>query len=148
MHVTAGCMAVVSGKVIHVTKCVPTELSIKHGEESYNQVERNNETYFLNPRTHILLKNGMQVNCNPMILSYYNVGFSWYQISSKPVYVVPPTIINPQTEKTWQYNDPVDFGNSGIYTTIDLGNLSGKYHLDLWFTISIFILICFYKNGF
>ena len=47
MHETPGYMAVVSGEVIHVMKCVPTELTIKHGEECYNQlqVERKNETY-------------------------------------------------------------------------------------------------------
>ena len=66
MRKTPGYMAVVSGEAIHVMKCLPTEVTIKHGDKCYNlrQVERNNETYFLTPRTHILLKKGTQVTGN------------------------------------------------------------------------------------
>ena len=66
-----------------------------------------------------------------MIPSYYKVGSSWYQISPKPVLAVPPTVINPQTEITWQYKDPVDLANSGIYTTKDLENLRDHINFPL-----------------
>ena len=70
-----GYMAVVSGEVIHLMKCVATEVKIKNGTECYAQlqVERNNETMFLTPRTRILLKRGVQVNCNHLLPSYYKV---------------------------------------------------------------------------
>lgn len=133
MKETPGYTSVVSGEVIHVMKCVPVEVQVMHGEECYTQLQVSwkNSTYFLTPRTHILLKRGTQVTCNPMIPSYYKVGSSWYPISPKPVLAVPPMVINPQTELTWQYKDPVDLANSGIYSSKDLENLRDHINFPL-----------------
>ena len=61
-----GYMSITAGEVVHIVKCLPVDVSIEHGEGCYNQlqVSRNNETWFMTPRTHILLKGGVQVPCS------------------------------------------------------------------------------------
>lgn len=55
-----GYMAILSGEVVHITKCTPVEVKVQHSKECYQQlpVLKENDTYFLAPRTHILLKTG------------------------------------------------------------------------------------------
>ena len=71
-----GYMAVVGGEVVHIIKCVPVEVTVQHGKNCYAelQVSRNNVTYFLTPRTHILKLKGTQVACSALIPAYYRVG--------------------------------------------------------------------------
>jgi len=60
-----GYMAVISEEVVHIIKCTPVEIKVRHIKECYQQlpVLKGNETYFLAPRTHILFKTGTQITC-------------------------------------------------------------------------------------
>ena len=57
-----GYMAVVAGEVVHIVKCVPVEIKMKHGDTCFAelQVTRNNQTFFLTPRTHVLKTRGTE----------------------------------------------------------------------------------------
>ena len=59
-----GYMAVVAGEVVHIVKCIPVEVIVEHGDYCYTelQVSRENKTYFLTPRTHILKRKGTQIS--------------------------------------------------------------------------------------
>ena len=61
-----GYMAVVAGEVVHIVKCVPAEIKMDHGKSCYAelQITRNNKTYFLTPRTHILKTHA--TDCYPL----------------------------------------------------------------------------------
>lgn len=71
-----GYMAAIAGEVVHIVKCLPVEVTIEHGDYCYAelQVSRNNATYFMSPRTHVLKKWGTQITCNALIPAYYLVG--------------------------------------------------------------------------
>ena len=85
----------------------------------------------MTPKTHILLKRGVQVSCNSLIPSYYKVGSKSFQVSPKPLEAIPPLLINPNTELTWQYKDASDLANSGIYSDHDLAQLSDHINFPL-----------------
>ena len=74
-----GYMAVVAGEVVHIIKSIPVEIKMEHGESCYAELQatRNNKTYFLTPRTHILKTQGTQIPCNRMLPSRYYVGKKW-----------------------------------------------------------------------
>jgi len=120
-----GYMAVISGVVVHIIKCTPVEVKIRHEKECYQQlpVLRESETYFLVPRTHILFKTETQITCNRVIPSMYFLHDGWYKIAPIPEMSIPPLTMTPMTKPTWHYNDPGSLAASGIYSDNDLENL-------------------------
>lgn len=120
-----GYMALLAGEVIHIVKCVPVDVKLMQTSECYNQlpVMRNNQTYFLTPQTHILLKQGTQTTCNPLAPTMYLLENSWYKLVPRPVETLPPITMKPLTKPTWKYISPGSLATSGIYTENDLENL-------------------------
>lgn len=123
-----GYMAVVAGEVVHIVKCIPVEVKIEHAETCYAelQVTRNNKTYYLTPRTHILKGRGTQIPCNALLPSYYLLGESWYKILPRPTETLAPITIQPMTKPTWKYINPAELATSGIYTEKDLEELKDR----------------------
>lgn len=120
-----GYMALLAGEVIHIVKCVPVEVKLTQTQECYEQlpVIRNNQTFFLTPQTHILLRQGTQITCNSFAPPMYLLGDAWYKLMPKPVETVAPTIMKPQTKPTWKYISPGALATSGIYSQSDLEDL-------------------------
>lgn len=123
-----GYMAVVAGEVVHIIKCLPVEVALEHGDYCYSelQVTRNNETYFLSPRTHILKTKGNQINCNALIPAYYLIGETWLKIMPRPIEAKDPTVMKPMTKTTWKYVNPEHLATSGIYTEKDIKDLRDR----------------------
>ena len=90
-----GYMAMVAGEVMHIIKCIPVEIKIKHSTECYIelQVTYNNNTYFLTPKTHILKKRGTVVDCNQVLSSQYLIDQTWYKLIHHPIEVEEPLIL-------------------------------------------------------
>ena len=120
-----GYMAVVAGEVVHIVKCIPTEIKIRKTKECYLQlpITRGNQSLILSSRTHIIMKGGVQVDCNPIIPLMYRLDESWYRLTPAPIEAMFPTIMNPMTKPTWKYVQPGSLATSGIYTEEDLNNL-------------------------
>ncbi|XP_070529907.1 uncharacterized protein [Cardiocondyla obscurior] len=120
-----GYMAVISGEVVHIIKCTPVDVKIQHIKECYSElpVLKNNETYFLSPRTHILTKTGTQISCNRVIPPMYYLNDEWYRMIPTPERTLPPTTIKPMTKPTWHYTNPGSLAASGIYSEKDLEHL-------------------------
>lgn len=120
-----GYMALLAGEVIHIIKCVPVEVKLAQTQECYDQlpVVRGNQTYFLTPQTHILLRQGTQITCNSFAPPMYLLGDAWYKIMPRPVETLAPTIIKPMTKPTWKYISPGALATSGIYSESDLEEL-------------------------
>jgi len=120
-----GYMALLAGEVIHIIKCVPVEVTLIRTEQCYNQlpVTRKNQTYYLTPQTHILLRQGIQTTCNSFAPAMYLLGDAWYKLTPRPVDTLPPTIMKPLTKPTWKYISPGSLATSGIYTETDLNDL-------------------------
>ncbi|KYN19400.1 hypothetical protein ALC57_08270 [Trachymyrmex cornetzi] len=120
-----GYMAVISGEVVHIIKCTPVDVKIQHVKECYSElpVQKGNETYFLSPRTHILIKTGTQISCNRVIPPMFFLNDGWYRMTPTPEHSLPPTIMKPMTKPTWHYTNPGSLAASGIYSDTDLENL-------------------------
>ena len=128
-----GYMAVVAGEAVHVIKCIPVEVKLEHGDLCYAelQVTRDNTTYFLSPKTHILKQKGTEVACNALLPSYYLVGETWYKILPRPTEAVAPEKIKPATKATWKYVSPAHLATSGIYTEKDLKDLRDRIYFPM-----------------
>ena len=85
-------MTLLAGEVIHMVKCVSVEVKLVRTTECYEQlpVIRGNETYFLTPQTHVLIRHRTQITCNSFAPTMYLLGDSWYKIMPKPVETLPP----------------------------------------------------------
>jgi len=120
-----GYMAVISGEVVHIIKCTLVDVKIQHVKECYLElpVQKGNETYFLSPRTHILIKTGTQISCNRITPPMFFLNDGWYRMTPTPEHFLPPTIMKPMTKPTWHYTNPGSLAASGIYSDADLENL-------------------------
>ena len=120
-----GYMGVAAGEVVHIVKCIPVDVRVEHGDSCYSelQVFRNNQTFFLTPRTHILKQTGIRVPCNNLLPSYYYLADNWYKILPKPTQAIAPMILKPMSKPTWSYINPADLAISGIYSDTDLEQL-------------------------
>lgn len=118
-----GYMALLAGEVIHIVKCVPVKVKLASTQECYDQLPiiRNNETEFLTPQTHILMR---QVTCNSLVPAMYLLGDAWYRFTPRPVESLPPVVLKPATRPTWKYiTHPGSLATSGIYSDEDLETL-------------------------
>ena len=123
-----GYMAVTAGEVVHVIKCIPVDVKIKHSENCYAelQVTRGNQTLFMSPITHILKTHGTRINCNPLLPAYYYVDETWYKILPSLVEAKQPTIVHPISKPVWEYINPESLATSGIYQDKDLQALRDR----------------------
>lgn len=124
-----GYTAVAAGEVLHVIKCVATECRIRQTELCYNElpVTHNNQSYFLAPRSHILIKTGTVRECSELLPTMYHVEGSWFRLMPRPVEAIPPPTIQPLTRPKWHYVSPKNLATSGIYSNEDLDRL--KNHI-------------------
>lgn len=120
-----GYMALPAGEVIHIIKCIPTEVRARKTKECYLQlpVSRGNQSLFLSPRTHILMATGVQTSCNLAAPPMYLLNGNWYKITPEYIEAVPPSILKPTAKPTWKYTDLENLGSSGIYTQETLNQL-------------------------
>lgn len=123
-----GYMALVAGEVIHIIKCVPVPIKRKITSECYSQlpVYKGNETLYLTPKTHVLLKMGTQVDCNPILPTMFKINETWYQMIPTAVKTPEPQIMQPSSKPTWTYVDAKNLGISGIYSEKDLDKLRDR----------------------
>ena len=123
-----GYMAVTSGEVVHVIKCIPVEVLIQHGNECHGelQVMKENSTYFLTPRTHIIKTRRTRVTYDAILPSYYLVEGSWYKLLPKPTEGVEPITIQPSAQAAWEYVSQASLATSGIHTKKGLEDLQDR----------------------
>lgn len=124
----SGHMAVLAGEVVHIVKCIPVEVKVEHGNTCYNelQVSRNNETYFMTPRTHILKRKGTEISCNRLLPVQYKLSDRWYKILPLPTESRQPTIVKPMTKNSWVYENTQNLATSGIYSDKEVQQLRDR----------------------
>lgn len=112
-----GYYAQIQGEVLYMIKCVPVEVGVLKAVECSQQlqVQKNGETWYLQPRTHILVKTAIQTTCNDVIPTMFRIENIWYAFLPNAVEAVAPRVIKPQKEETWHYKDPMALGSTGIY---------------------------------
>jgi hypothetical protein len=66
---TPGHMALIAGEVVHIVKCIPVQVKVRHTAECYTElpVWQGNRTAFLTPKTLILIKQGNHRECSTIL---------------------------------------------------------------------------------
>ncbi|EZA60625.1 hypothetical protein X777_14435 [Ooceraea biroi] len=111
--------AYMNSKFIYIEKYISHQINQLYR----NNINTVNQSYFLTPQTHVLLRQGIQISCNPLAPTMYLLGNSWYKLAPRPVDTLPPVIMKPLTKPTWKYINPGSLATSGIYTEQDLETL-------------------------
>lgn len=120
-----GYIAKLAGEVVHLIKCIPKEVKLLHLQECYNElpVTTKNETWFLTPKTRILIRKGTRINCNSITPSYYKINNDWIKLTPTPTKAIPPNTIHPNTNIAWTYKTMESLATSGVYTQNELDKL-------------------------
>lgn len=120
-----GHMALTAGEVIHIIKCVPVQIRVRHSNECYTElpVWHGNRSAFITPKSHILTTHGTQRECSHILPVMYAINQAWHRISPRPVEVAQPHLLHPLTRTNWRYTAPAMLATSGVYTQGDLENL-------------------------
>ncbi|KYN36505.1 hypothetical protein ALC56_09140, partial [Trachymyrmex septentrionalis] len=100
-----GHMAVVSGEVIHVLKCIPIEVTVRKTNTCHNElsVTYRNASFFITPKSRILTKHSTSRECNPLLPISYNIETTWIQFSPFPVTSTKPQELKLLTKLSWSY---------------------------------------------
>ena len=81
-----GYIARLAGEEVHIVKCTPINVKIQHTQECYEElpVIPGNTTWFLTPKTHIMIKTGTQIDCDMIIPPYYKIDNNWISLTPTP----------------------------------------------------------------
>lgn len=68
-------MAIPAAEVIHMIKCIPTEVKIKQVEEYYKElpITHQNKSCFLATKTQIISRQDTLKDCNELLPNMYNL---------------------------------------------------------------------------
>ena len=83
-------------------------------------VSKRNESWFLSPRTLILVKNGVQINFDTIIPHQYRINGEWYKLIPEFIDTEESKKLQLSTNKTWQFKRAKNLATSGIYTKEEL----------------------------
>ncbi|XP_076384601.1 uncharacterized protein LOC143263768 [Megalopta genalis] len=121
-----GYMALPAGEVIYIVKCVPVQCTLRKTDDCFDElpVSYRNGSFFLTPKTRILVRTGTRRTCNELIPPTYRIHGTWYKFTPRPVESAPPPPLQPLTTSTWKYTDPSNLASGGIYTEEDLQKLN------------------------
>lgn len=120
-----GYTAVAAGEVIHLVQCIPVACRIRHTEGCHSElpVTYKNESYFLLPRSRILVRKGTSKDCSDLLPTMYEIDGTWFRITNRPIETLAPPAIQPLTKPGWKYVSPDALATSGIYSEEDLTRL-------------------------
>lgn len=120
-----GYTAVTAGEVLYIIKCVPVECKVRQTEYCFNElpVTHANLSYFLSPRSRILVKGGTRKECNELLPTMFRIQETWFRMMPRPIEALAPPVIKPLTQPQWKYVSPAALATSGIYSAEDLDRL-------------------------
>ena len=81
------------------------------------------ESYFLAPRSRILVKKGNLALCDLRLPPMYKLGKVWVRLAAETSVVEGPEVLKPRTKPSWKYNSPESLMISGIYSEKDTSRL-------------------------
>jgi len=86
-------------KIIHLIKSIPVDCQIRQIIKCHNElpVIHRKHSYFLAPKSRILIKTGTQRNCNELFAIMFKIHDSWFR--STPILI--ETISSPNIQYTY-----------------------------------------------
>lgn len=121
-----GYYAMFAGKAVYLIKCIPVSVKLRQTTECWQDlpVLLNDKPYFLNPRTRLLVKKGNQISCNHAFPSMWEIDNVWYIFNPHPVATRSPSILQPSTQLTWEYDYLDSLAQRGILTQEQLQEMN------------------------
>ncbi|XP_057323900.1 uncharacterized protein LOC130666697 [Microplitis mediator] len=123
-----GYYTTVAGELVHITKCVASPVRVRETEQCYQElpVTYNNKSYFLTPKSRILVQRGTLIECNTILPVGYFIDGVWFHITPQAIRAPSPQQLQPLTAPTWNYDNPEHLATSGIYSQKDLEKLRNR----------------------
>ncbi|KOC58954.1 hypothetical protein WH47_00966 [Habropoda laboriosa] len=123
-----GHMAIPTGEVIHVIKCIPVVCQVRSTDSCYDElpVTYKNSSMFLTPVHRILVKSGTRRECSELLPAMYKIHGAWYKMIPKPIESLPPATLKPLAQATWKYINPHNLAEGGIYSPADVQKLKER----------------------
>lgn len=115
-----GYTAVVRGEVVHVAKCREVAvIPLKLENNCYNElpVNYNNETWFMLPRTRILVKVGSIVECASDLGPQYLLNGRWVTPTSVGLMAVKNPVVITPSPLSYEFEQLEDLASNGLYTS-------------------------------
>nr|WQM60681.1 MAG: putative glycoprotein [Xinmoviridae sp. 2] len=122
-----GYTAIVSGEVIHITKCKPIYVQIVKMDMCFLElpVIYNNKTGFLTPQSKIFTNLGTATECNNILPNMFNLDGRWYTSNLNGLTeILAPIVLDPNYNKQLEFTDIKDLAKRGLYSLDDLDKLS------------------------
>ncbi|XP_032681742.1 uncharacterized protein LOC116849068 [Odontomachus brunneus] len=132
-----GYFAFIAGEVAHIIKCVPTEVVQRSTKECFLELPilLNNQSLFLSPKTHVIVKSGTPIECNPLFPVMYQLRKEeWVNLTSKQAAVSSPQCLEPMVKFTWKY---AESGNSDDLNLMERMKLLKKRLLEVKSFLSV-----------
>ena len=116
-----GYIGIVAGEVIYVAKCIPVIVQQREATDCYNElpVSRNGEPMFLTARSRILTRMGVKLICDEKLPTVYRIGKQYIKFLPIREVADAPTILTPETEARFSYEESKYISRGGIYTEKD-----------------------------
>ncbi|APG78728.1 putative glycoprotein [Hubei rhabdo-like virus 7] len=114
-----GFLGLVRGEVIYLKECVPQIVNIRLSENCYQDLPilYNNESYFLTPRSKLIVKEGHEIECSNLMPEKYFVEGTWYRKNRHGLDAAPsPTEISVRLNGNWSFQQDHEISSKGIYT--------------------------------
>lgn len=65
-----------------------------------------NNSYFLTPKTRVLVRQGTPIDCNPLLPTGYQVNEVWYYVTPDLTAAPEPNIVQVDNAEGWKYKKP------------------------------------------
>ncbi|XP_066589317.1 uncharacterized protein [Prorops nasuta] len=120
-----GYMSYRAGETVHISKCLPVEVTVRETKECYQElpVSRGNISLFMTPVTRILVNTANKIQCNKIVAPMYYVNDQWIKLSPEIHRVIPPEVIASNLNINWTYEAPINLASGGIYSDKDIKQL-------------------------
>ena len=117
-----GYSAILRGEIVHLLRCIPVAVYMRASKHCYHElpVSYMNSSFYLHPRTHVLLRHGSQVECTALYPVKYRLQDHWYTLGPNLIRSTAPRQLTTEVNFTeWEYKK-LFVGQAGIYSPADL----------------------------
>ncbi|XP_063989692.1 uncharacterized protein LOC135168981 [Diachasmimorpha longicaudata] len=123
-----GYHAIPTGEQVTIIKCTAVPIKIRKTDECTLEipVSYNNESYFLNGISRMLIRKGTAIDCHSAIPTVFFLDENWYTLNPDLMKAPTPLILNPLKPIEWEYEKLQNLGTSGIYNEQDMEKLRDR----------------------
>ena len=91
-----------TGEVVYVIKYLPIEVQAEKSRTCHQQLQvtHNGVPWFLQPRTHILIRIPLELICNEITPPMWKIDHAWYKLLPNAVKALAPRIVVSHKQET------------------------------------------------